>query len=172
MSEGGSERPTDRERGPGSAPALAPAGRRWVLVAATLGSSMVFLDNSTVNVALPALQRSLGASVVDVQWVINAYTLFLASLLLIGGALGDQLGSWRSQVEVAALRQFVCGAQVARHGVALVVAGAVRIAHVRQQSIDWGAAVVMRRLLLRPPPTAAGAAAAPAPVPPGEVQSR
>jgi len=104
LSEGGSERPTDRERGPGSAPALAPAGRRWVLVAATLGSSMVFLDNSTVNVALPALQRSLGASVVDVQWVINAYTLFLASLLLIGGALGDQLG--RRRVFVAGVGLF------------------------------------------------------------------
>lgn len=69
--------------------------RRWVLVAAVLGSSMVFLDGSTVNVALPALQASLGASVVDVQWVVNAYTLFLASLLLLGGSLGDRLGRRR-----------------------------------------------------------------------------
>jgi EmrB/QacA subfamily drug resistance transporter len=69
-----------------------PARRRWVLAAAVLGSSMAFLDGSTVNVALPALQDSLGATVVDVQWVVNAYTLFLASLLLTGGALGDRLG--------------------------------------------------------------------------------
>lgn len=59
---------------------LDPAGRRWVLIAAILGSSMVFLDGSTVNVALPALQDSLGATVVDAQWVVNAYTLFLAAL--------------------------------------------------------------------------------------------
>jgi EmrB/QacA subfamily drug resistance transporter len=72
--------------------AVSPARRRWVLAAAVLGSSMAFLDGSTVNVALPALQASLGATVVDVQWVVNAYTLFLASLLLTGGALGDRLG--------------------------------------------------------------------------------
>jgi EmrB/QacA subfamily drug resistance transporter len=72
--------------------AVSPAHRRWVLAAAVLGSSMAFLDGSTVNVALPALQASLGATVVDVQWVVNAYTLFLASLLLTGGALGDRLG--------------------------------------------------------------------------------
>ena len=76
----------------GTARPLGPAGRRWVLIAAILGSSMVFLDGSTVNVALPALQDSLDATVVDVQWVVNAYTLFLAALLLTGGALGDRLG--------------------------------------------------------------------------------
>lgn len=76
----------------GAARPLGPVGRRWVLIAAILGSSMVFLDGSTVNVALPALQASLGATVVDVQWVVNAYTLFLAALLLTGGALGDRLG--------------------------------------------------------------------------------
>ncbi len=60
-----------------------------------LGSSMVFLDGSTVNVALPALQASLGASAIDVQWVINGYTLFLAALLMLGGSLGDHLGRKR-----------------------------------------------------------------------------
>ncbi len=53
---------------------------------------MVFLDGSTVNVALPALQSSLGATLIDVQWVVNGYTLFLAALLLLGGALGDRYG--------------------------------------------------------------------------------
>lgn len=56
---------------------------------------MVFLDGSTVNVALPALQSSLGATLVDVQWVVNGYTLFLAALLLLGGALGDRYGHRR-----------------------------------------------------------------------------
>lgn len=89
-----------------------PSTRRWVLVAATLGSSMVFLDNSTVNVALPALQHSLGATVLDVQWVINAYTLFLAALLLLGGALGDLLGRRRvfaSGVVLFTLASVACG---------------------------------------------------------------
>ena len=110
MTEEGAARSPARDAG--STAGLAPATRRWVLVAATLGSSMVFLDNSTVNVALPALQRSLGASVVDVQWVINAYTLFLASLLLIGGALGDLLGRRRVfavGVGVFTLASIACG---------------------------------------------------------------
>lgn len=77
-------------------PNAAPARPgRWIVIAAVLGSSMVFLDGSTVNVALPALQASLGASAVDVQWVINGYTLFLAALLMLGGSLGDHLGRKR-----------------------------------------------------------------------------
>lgn len=73
-----------------------PAGARvWILAATILGSSLAFIDGSTVNVALPALQRSLGASVTDIQWVINAYTLFLASLILLGGSLGDHFGRKR-----------------------------------------------------------------------------
>ena len=56
----------------------------WVLAATILGSSMVFIDGAVVNVALPALQTDLGATVSDVQWVIEAYTLFLAALLLVG----------------------------------------------------------------------------------------
>lgn len=75
----------------------APPGN-WVVLAAVLGSSMVFLDGSTVNVSLPALQASLGASVIDVQWVINGYTLFLAALLMLGGSLGDHLGRKRTFV--------------------------------------------------------------------------
>src|SRR5712691_1791398 len=66
--------------------------RRWTLAATILGSSMVFIDGTVVNVALPALQQNLNASVTDVQWVIEAYTLFLAALLLLGGSLGDEFG--------------------------------------------------------------------------------
>src|SRR5499425_3527939 len=66
--------------------------RPWVLAATILGSSMAFIDSTAVNVALPALQSSLHATVVDVQWVIESYGLFLSALILMGGALGDSLG--------------------------------------------------------------------------------
>jgi EmrB/QacA subfamily drug resistance transporter len=64
----------------------------WVLAATILGSSMAFIDGTVVNVALPALQTNLHATVVDVQWVVEAYSLLLSALILVGGALGDSLG--------------------------------------------------------------------------------
>ncbi|HKW74197.1 MAG TPA: MFS transporter [Terriglobales bacterium] len=64
----------------------------WILAAAILGSSMAFIDSTVVNVALPAIQSSLHASVVDVQWVVESYALALSALILIGGALGDSVG--------------------------------------------------------------------------------
>jgi EmrB/QacA subfamily drug resistance transporter len=67
----------------------------WVLSAAVIGSSMVFIDGTVANVALPAIQRDLGASATDAQWVVEAYALLLASLLLVGGALGDLYGRRR-----------------------------------------------------------------------------
>ncbi|MCK9687462.1 MFS transporter [Scleromatobacter humisilvae] len=72
----------------------ASAGR-WTLVSAVLGSSMAFMDGTVVNVALPAIQRSMNASGADAQWLIEAYALFLAALLLVGGALGDRFGRKR-----------------------------------------------------------------------------
>src|ERR1700722_9106714 len=68
------------------------AGGSWVLAATILGSSMAFIDGTAVNVALPALQTALHASAQDVQWVVESYALFLASLLLVGGSLGDLYG--------------------------------------------------------------------------------
>src|SRR5579864_2602115 len=68
------------------------ASRKWVLAATILASSMAFIDGTVVNVALPALQSSLHATVVDVQWVVEAYGLFLSALILVGGSLGDSLG--------------------------------------------------------------------------------
>ena len=56
---------------------------------------MTFIDGTVINVALPALQKSLGATITDVQWVIEAYALFLGALILIGGSLGDQFGRKR-----------------------------------------------------------------------------
>lgn len=70
----------------------AEKSRPWVLVATILGSSMAFIDSTVVNVALPALQSNLHATVVDVQWVIESYGLFLSALILVGGALGDSIG--------------------------------------------------------------------------------
>src|SRR5882757_8155018 len=70
-------------------------GGVWVLAATILGSSMVFIDGTVVNVALPALQTALNATVTDVQWVVEAYALFLAALLLVGGSLGDLYGRRR-----------------------------------------------------------------------------
>lgn len=72
-----------------------PWSRRWTLVAAILGSSLAFIDGTVVNVALPAIQRDLDASTSDAQWVMESYALFLASLLLVGGALGDRFGRKR-----------------------------------------------------------------------------
>jgi EmrB/QacA subfamily drug resistance transporter len=65
---------------------------RIVLAATILGSSMAFIDGTVVNVALPALQSGLHASIADVQWVVEAYALMLAALLLVGGSLGDIFG--------------------------------------------------------------------------------
>jgi EmrB/QacA subfamily drug resistance transporter len=64
----------------------------WVLTVTILGSSMAFIDGTVVNVALPALQSALGATLANVQWVVESYALFLAALLLIGGSLGDLYG--------------------------------------------------------------------------------
>jgi EmrB/QacA subfamily drug resistance transporter len=73
----------------------APERGRWVLAATILGSSMAFIDGSVVNVALPVLQAELGATIADAQWVVQAYMLLLAALILVGGSLGDRLGRKR-----------------------------------------------------------------------------
>src|SRR6478672_1289529 len=78
-----------------SAAPCGPMAERWVLAATILGSSMAFIDGTAVNVALPALQRNLGATVADVQWVVEIYALFLSALLLVGGSLGDRFGRRR-----------------------------------------------------------------------------
>jgi EmrB/QacA subfamily drug resistance transporter len=67
-------------------------GKTWVLAATILGSSMAFIDGTVVNVALPALQASFHATVVDLQWVVESYGVFLAALILVGGSFGDRFG--------------------------------------------------------------------------------
>ena len=67
----------------------------WVLAATILGSSLAFILSSVVNVALPAMQRSLEAGVAEMQWVVNAYMLMLGALILVGGSAGDRFGRRR-----------------------------------------------------------------------------
>jgi EmrB/QacA subfamily drug resistance transporter len=81
--------------------------RRWVLTATILASSMAFIDGTVVNIALPALQATMDATIADVQWVVEAYTLFLAALMLTGGALGDRLG--RKRVFLIGVAIFTAG---------------------------------------------------------------
>jgi EmrB/QacA subfamily drug resistance transporter len=76
---------------------------KWVMASAVLTSSMAFIDGTALNVVLPSLQQSLGASGSDLFWVLNAYLVMLASLMLIGGSLGDRLGH---------KRVFMCGVAV------------------------------------------------------------
>ena len=75
----------------------------WILAATILGSTMAFVDESVVNVALPAIEADLKAPVAVIQWLVNAYTLCVASLMLIGGAAGDRLGRRRVFVTGAAI---------------------------------------------------------------------
>ena len=65
---------------------------RWVIAATVLGSGMAALDATVVGIALPAIARDFRASVASMQWVVDGYTLTLAGLLLLGGALGDVHG--------------------------------------------------------------------------------
>lgn len=99
------------QHGP-EAPPCTPATQRWVLATAILGSGMAFIDGTVVNVALPAIQNELHATLHQVQWVVESYALLLAALLLLGGALGDRYG--RRHI-------FVLG--VAIFGVASVLCG-------------------------------------------------
>jgi EmrB/QacA subfamily drug resistance transporter len=79
---------------------------RRVLVVAILGSTMAFLDSTVVNVALPVLQRELVADAAQMQWIVEAYALFLAALVLVGGALGDRWG--RKRVFLFGVTLFAC----------------------------------------------------------------
>src|SRR6266478_8311754 len=85
---------------------------RWILVATILASAMAFIDGTVVNVALPALQSNLNATAVDLQWVVEAYSLLLAAFLLVGGSLGDHYGRRRIFLAGVALFAFAsawCG---------------------------------------------------------------
>jgi EmrB/QacA subfamily drug resistance transporter len=103
------------------------SARPYVLAATILGSSMAFIDGTVVNVALPALQTAFRATAVDVQWVIESYSLFLAALLLVGGSLGDHFGRRRiycAGVVLFTLASIWCG--IAPNILHLIAARAVQ----------------------------------------------
>lgn len=68
---------------------------RWVLLACVLGSGLAGVDSTVVNIALPRIGRDLGAGLAALQWTVTGYTLTLAALILLGGALGDRFGRRR-----------------------------------------------------------------------------
>jgi EmrB/QacA subfamily drug resistance transporter len=132
-----------------------PSPRPWVLAATIIASSMTFIDGTVVNVALPALQQGLHATITEVQWVIEAYALFLGALILVGGSLGDQLG--RKRVFLAGVAFFTvasicCGLAtsarmliVARalqgFGAAFLVPGSLAIISAAYDDADRGRAI-------------------------------
>src|SRR5215469_2181121 len=86
--------------------ALSSRAGKWVMVSCILASSMAFIDGTALNVVLPSLQKGLNASGTDLFWILNAYLLMLAALILVGGALGDQLG--RKRIFMIGIFIFIC----------------------------------------------------------------
>jgi EmrB/QacA subfamily drug resistance transporter len=104
-----------------------PQSGPWILAAAILGSSMAFIDSTVVNVALPALQASFKATVIDVQWVVESYGLFLGALILVGGSAGDLFGRRRifvAGVTIFAIASAACGLAQTIHQ--LIIARAIQ----------------------------------------------
>src|SRR5580692_9504250 len=113
----------------------------WVLAVTILGSSMAFIDGTVVNVALPAIQKTLGGTVIDMQWVVEGYGLFLSALILAGGAMGDAFGRRRMFLLgvtlfaiasagcgfAASIRELVIARSVQGLGAAFLVPGSLSI---------------------------------------------
>jgi EmrB/QacA subfamily drug resistance transporter len=77
-----------------AAPAVDEGRRRWILIATIIGSSMTFIDGTVVNIALPTIGRDLDAGLGAQQWIMLSYSLAVASLYIVAGALGDRYGRW------------------------------------------------------------------------------
>ncbi|NMM87904.1 MFS transporter [Rhodococcus sp. SRB_17] len=135
--------------------ALASRRGRWVVAATVLGSSMALLDGTVVNIALPHIGSDLGSGVAGLQWTLSGYTLALASLILLGGALGDRWGRRRVFVWGTvwfAVASLLCGIApditflvVARIlqgvGAALLTPGSLAIISASLREEDRGAAI-------------------------------
>ena len=116
---------------------------------------MAFIDGTAVNVALPALQQSLGATVIDVQWVVESYSLLLSALLLMGGSLGDYYGRRRIFIAGVAIfslasawcgfasnvRELIFGRALQGAGGALLVPGSLAIISASFRDEDRGHAI-------------------------------
>jgi EmrB/QacA subfamily drug resistance transporter len=136
------------------APCMAES-RKWLLAATILASSMAFIDGTVVNVALPAIQANFRATLVDLQWVVEAYGLFLAALILVGGSLGDMLGRRKVfliGISIFAFASLACGSAtnieqliIARSiqgmGAALLVPGSLSIISANFDETSRGAAI-------------------------------
>jgi EmrB/QacA subfamily drug resistance transporter len=128
---------------------------RWTLAVAILGSTLAFLDSTVVTVALPVMQGQLGIAVDLAQWVVEAYSLLLASLVLVGGALGDHLGRRRvfsAGVMLFAAASLACGLApstapliaaraVQGVGAALLVPGSLSLISAAYAEKERGAAI-------------------------------
>lgn len=86
---------------------LRSSAGKWIMVSTILASAMAFIDATALNVVLPSLQQSLKATGADLFWILNAYLLMLASLILIGGAMGDKLG--RKKIFMTGIFIFILG---------------------------------------------------------------
>src|SRR5829696_7378475 len=109
-----------------SAPCALASGP-WILAATIIGSAMAFIDGTVVNVALPEIQARLNATAIDAQWIVEAYALFLAALILVGAPLGDHYGRRRVfslGVAMFAAASVLCG--LASSPEQLIVARAVQ----------------------------------------------
>ena len=137
-----------------AAPQGSPHGA-WILLTTILGSSMAFIDGTVVTVALPVLQNAFRATVAQVQWVIEAYALLLAALLLLGGSLGDRFGRRRVYVigiVIFAAASAWCGLSTNVHqlilsraiqgiGAALLIPGSLSIISASFNEEDRGRAI-------------------------------
>jgi EmrB/QacA subfamily drug resistance transporter len=137
-----------------SSPCRGKAGA-WVLAVTILASSMAFIDGTVVNVALPALQANFGASVADVQWVVESYGLTLAALILVGGSMGDLFGRrlmFLLGVIVFTIASLLCGIAANIHqlifaraiqgiGAAFLVPGSLALISASFEERDRGRAI-------------------------------
>ena len=87
--------------------ALNSSAGKWIMVSSIMASAMAFIDSTALNVVLPSLQKSLNATGTDLFWILNAYLLMLAALIMIGGSLGDKLG--RKKVFMVGIFIFITG---------------------------------------------------------------
>lgn len=106
---------------------IAPEKEIWLLMATIIASSMAMIDSTALNVALPALQKSLGITGSELLWVINSYLLFLSALLLAGGSLGDYLGRkkvFMIGITIFTISSLACG--LSPNGLFLIIARSVQ----------------------------------------------
>lgn len=153
---------------PRTLPLCKPENRIYLLIAAILASSLGFIDGSIVAIALPAMRMSLGATLVEAQWVSNAYMLTLSALILVGGAAGDRFGLARvfgggialfviasMACAFAATPEFLIGARAVQGlGAAFMVPGSLALIsraypqHERAKAIGtWAAAAAVTSAL-------------------------